>query len=164
MIDWSDYLTCSQGTQQSPIDIQTKEVIPLDESEEESKLEWSSRIQTLDLARLAEEYDDNVFEVKDKSKPYITINGTTYRLTEIELHSPSENAIDGKHYDLEVQFRHTAPGPVYMIVSAMFIKGDAQPGIVNELTQIIQNPVRTGTQAIEFDSILHSLNSTTMGR
>ena len=164
MVDWSDYLTCSQGLQQSPVNILTKDVVPLEDSDAAEKLEWTSHIQTLDLSRLAEEYDANVFEVKDRSKPYMTINGTTYRLTEIELHTPSENTIDGKHFDLEIQFRHTAPGPIYMIIAAMFVKGDAAPGVVNQLADIIQRPARLGTQAIEYDSILQSLNSTSMSR
>lgn len=163
MVDWSDYLTCSQGSQQSPINIDTTTVIPLETGGTE-KLEWKSHIHTLDLAHLAEEYDNNVFEIEDRSKPYMTIGDTTYRLTEIELHAPSENAIDGQHFDLEIQFRHTAPGPVYMIISAMFVKGDAEPGIVNQLADIVQRPVRTGTQAIEYDAILQSINSTALNR
>jgi carbonic anhydrase len=164
MVDWSDYLACSQGTQQSPINIDTQTVVPLDESAETEKLEWKSDIHTLDLAHLTEEYNNNVFEIEDRSKPYITVAGTTFRLTEIELHAPSENAIDGEHFDLEIQFRHTAPGPVYMIVSAMFVKGDAEPGVVNQLADIVQRPARTGTQAIEYDAILQSINSTTLNR
>ncbi len=163
MVDWSDYLTCSQGREQSPINIETDAVVPV-ETEDSEKLEWESPISTLDLSRLAEEYDDNVFEIRNKDKPYMRVDGTTYHLTEIELHAPSENTIDGKHHDLEIQFRHTAPGPTYMIVSVMFVKGDAAPGIVDQMNDIIQRPTQTGPQAIAFDSILQSINSTALGR
>lgn len=64
-----------------------------------------------------------------------------HRLQTIEVHSPSENTIDGKRFDVEVQFWHMAPGPQYTVIAVMLRKGSGSPLWVTQLSKMLQKAV-----------------------
>ena len=51
------------------------------------------------------------------------IDDVEYKLTAIDFHTPSEHAIDGEFYDMEVQLKHVSDDNKTMIVSILFQAG-----------------------------------------
>ncbi len=52
-------------------------------------------------------YEDGALKIKyENFGELVTLDGSVYKAQEIVFHSPAEHAIDGKHYDLEVQIIH----------------------------------------------------------
>ncbi|MFQ6660143.1 hypothetical protein Gotur_028760 [Gossypium turneri] len=101
--EWSD---CKTGKIQSPIDIPSRKA---------KVIKNPGRIEML--------YKPTEFIVKNrghdislkihwlKSAGSIKINGTEYFLQQAHWHSPSEHAIDGRRYALEVHLVHQAKDP-----------------------------------------------------
>ena len=96
---WGDiekkYAACAEGTYQSPIDIKKSinaELAPLDISYKDTPLEILNNGHTI--------------QVNYKEGSTLKVDGQTYKLLQFHFHTPSENEINGKRYDMELHFVH----------------------------------------------------------
>ena len=128
---WGDetaYATCSNGVEQSPIDIVT------------------ANTTTGTLGDISADYHDvplvltnngHTLQVEYEAGSSITINGQSYDLLQFHFHNQSENTVDGTVYDMEAHFVHkNADGE--LAVLGLFINGDSTGDNAN-FTPIFDN-------------------------
>lgn len=116
---WGDmhgnYAACKTGTRQSPIDIVRKEV-RTDRSLELVDFGYSN-------IPLRIFNDGHTVQVKNDTAAAINAAGDTWRLVRLQLHAPSEHAIDGKRSAMELQLHHTNADGEVAVVSVLFEAG-----------------------------------------
>lgn len=117
-----EFVTCSKGKNQSPIDIQTKDVV-------------TAELQPLEL-----HYDVNSTEVVNNGHTlqmnvepgaYMMAEGVRFELLQFHLHSPSEHLVDGKAYPLEIHFVHRSKAGEIAVVGVLFEEGDHHPSVTH---------------------------------
>uniref|UniRef100_A0A7S0E1N4 carbonic anhydrase n=1 Tax=Hanusia phi TaxID=3032 RepID=A0A7S0E1N4_9CRYP len=155
------YFTCDVGMEQSPVNIESShaEATPL------PAMKWDFKGKMISVHQKEETYDSHKFDLEDQEKPTLQMEegGPVYSLQQIQVHAPSENTIDGKQFDVEVQFWHMAPGPKYMVISSMLKRGGSSPLFVDQISKILQKSVFRYNElepAISFESIQESLAPT----
>ncbi len=106
---------CSNGKNQSPVNIDTKK---------------TANIQTAGIKfdygmTLPETISNtgNMLQIKTGGWAKIKVDSIEFALQKIELHIPSENTIDGKHYPMEIEFIHQSKDKQIAIVSRMAVPG-----------------------------------------
>ncbi len=109
-----EFGTCNSGTQQSPVDIQQS--------------------ITADLERISFHYqpapikvvnNGHTVQVNYSGDSSITIGGKNYNLLQFHFHSPSENKIGGKPFDMEVHLVHKNDAGELAVVGVMMQAGAA---------------------------------------
>lgn len=108
--------TCSEGTQQSPINlVPTKDsnLAPL-------KVSYT-------LGSRSEINNGHTVQVNIKSGNTLTIDGTTFELKQFHFHTPSENHINGKSFPMEAHFVHASADGKLAVIAVMFQEGAKNP-------------------------------------
>ena len=97
--DWAklrpDYAICAGGRHQSPIDIRDGVRVDLEPIQFDYKL---SQVRVVDNGHAIRA------EVGEGSS--ITVTGHSYRLLRLEFHRPAEEQVNGRGYDMDIQFVH----------------------------------------------------------
>ncbi len=97
---------CSEGKQQSPIDIKGARL-----SSDAKPIEFHYISSSMTLVNTG-----HTVEVQPKPGSYIIADGTRYDLVEFHFHHPGEEPVNGKLSDMSVQFVHkSADGKVAII-------------------------------------------------
>ncbi len=115
------YRTCSQGKEQSPLDIRgahlNKALAPI----EFHYLTGSVTVENT----------GNLIMVHVNPGGYIVADGVRYSLETIEFHSPSETAVHGKLTDLDAELVHRSTDGKMAIVEVRFVldRGDPHAAI-----------------------------------
>lgn len=127
----SDFIACSTGKSQSPINIPKK--VPhasgqLAFNYSSSKLDIVDDGQTdLTIGDKQELILDGrgvqVNFPSQDSKESITLNGKNYRLIQFHFHSPSENTWHGRSFPLEIHFVHQGENGKVAVVGVFVIGG-----------------------------------------
>jgi len=92
----SKFATCSKGDRQSPVDISHAESGHLDGI---SFSYGESRLKILN--------NGHTIQVNDESSSYVILNGgQRYKLLQFHFHSPSENALEGHRFPMEMHLVH----------------------------------------------------------
>jgi len=109
------YRACSQGKQQSPIDIRGAH---RDKSLQPIEFHYVSGAMTLLNT-------GHMIEVTPAKGSYIVANGVRYELQGFEFHHPSETAVNGKLPDMSVQMLHKSADGKMAIVAILLNEGNA---------------------------------------
>ncbi|HEY0194155.1 MAG TPA: carbonic anhydrase family protein [Kofleriaceae bacterium] len=108
---------CGEGKAQSPIDIEPK-------ASTASPIVFHyqpSAASVVDTGR--------TLQVNVAPGNTIELAGATYRLTQLQLHAPSEHTIAGEHYPLEVQLVHQDAAGKLAVISVMYDTGAASKAL-----------------------------------
>ncbi len=106
------FAICSSGKNQSPINIENAieaELAPISVAYKPSALALKNNGHTVQA-----NYD---------AGSSITVEGRTFNLLQFHFHSPSENAISGKLYPMEVHFVHADADKNLAVIGVMFEEG-----------------------------------------
>src|SRR5512146_3086445 len=127
------FKACSDGRQQSPIDIR--------------KTRLNKSLQPIEFHYLAgtETLENNGRTIVAHVNPgsYIVANGTRYDLIQYEFRHPSEEAVKGRLTDVSVQFMHkSAEGKIAILAVRMTENQDAPNAIL--ATLFAQLPKKAG--------------------
>jgi carbonic anhydrase len=113
-----DYVACSQGKQQSPVDI--GQVPP-------SKLpviHFKYRPSALAVVN-----NGHTIQVNYPAGSSIVLDGKTYELVQFHFHHLSETTFNGQHTPLEAHLVHKSKGGNLAVVAVLFEEGSANPAI-----------------------------------
>lgn len=113
-----DYAACSQGKQQSPVDITHAEHAKL------PVIEFNYKPSSLDVIN-----NGHTIESDYEPGSSITIDGKTYNLVQFHFHHMSENAVNGEHFPLEGHLVHKSADGKLAVVAVFFKEGPANSAI-----------------------------------
>jgi carbonic anhydrase len=113
-----EYAVCSSGKNQSPINIA-------------NAIEAELQPVTVNYQAAPLDVVNNGHTVKASYAPgsTITVEGRTFKLLQVHFHSPSENAVDGKLFDMEAHFVHADDQGNLAVIGVMYNKGDANSAL-----------------------------------
>ena len=138
-----EWATCSNGRQQSPIDLQWKKprtIQPL-------QFTYSPSLWSLFASETS-------LQVNFPKENHLFIRADQYELSHIQFRSPSEHSLSGRHFPLEMQVVHKSSEGKVAILSVFFKIGRASP----PLTKIFVHwPRQKGIQAPVLDSLLNPI-------
>ncbi len=106
------YHTCSEGKNQSPIDVR-------------SSLDASLDPLTLHYSKSSKEVINNghAIQVNMEAGDNMVVDGITFDLKQFHFHSPSENHIEGKSFPLEAHYVHLDKDGNIAVLALMFEEG-----------------------------------------
>ena len=111
---WSDlepdFKGCAVGQHQSPIDIRSPEEQP-----DLAAIRFDYKLSPLKVIN-----NGHTVQVNYEPGSSITVNGVSLALKQFHFHHPSETAIDGQHYDMELHLVHVDPAAYGAIAQIHF--------------------------------------------
>ncbi|NNK31899.1 MAG: carbonic anhydrase [Xanthomonadales bacterium] len=110
----SEFDMCSRGRNQSPIDLVAKADVDLPELE----------FDYTKPGRLAELNTGHAIQENVRPGNFISFLDERYELKQFHFHSPSEHAVNGAHYPLEVHFVHESAAGDLLVIGLMFEAGE----------------------------------------
>ncbi len=114
----STYTTCKTGHQQSPIDIRstgTKSGQPIGFDYKDTALKTLNNGHTI--------------QVNHGASSHSMLPGGSYQLLQFHFHSPSENTLNGRQYDMEIHFVHKNAQGQLAVVGVFVEQGQSNPAI-----------------------------------
>lgn len=127
------FAPCSQGVNQSPIDL--KNFIEADLP----PIEFAYNSEATEILNNGHTIQVNF----PPGAAAILIDGTTFELKQFHFHSPSENLIDSKSYPMEIHYVHADASGNLAVVALMMEEGEpnlALEGIWRELPKKADGP------------------------
>lgn len=115
-----EYRPC-WGEQQSPINIREKSVIGSDLGS--LKIDW-------DDVPLSVHNTGHSIQVNYERGSKLKTDFNNFAFFHFEFHSPSDHAVNGKLYDMEVQFHHKALNGELAILSVFFEEGNENEALI----------------------------------
>ena len=117
---WSDvkkeFKMCSEGKQQSPINVVASKDIDLKALDLQYKTGSKSIIN-----------NGHTVQVNMAEGSILKLDGANYKLKQFHFHVPSENNINGEAYPLEAHFVHATDDGKLAVIAVMFEEGDENP-------------------------------------
>jgi len=143
---WGDFSTvCSEGKKQSPINIVTKETIPLD----------GDAVLKLDQDYCAEsKVEDNGHSIKVSLEEAgsVTAGCVDYKLLQFHFHGHSEHTVDGKQYDLVAHLVHKSSEGDLAVVGVLFEEGEANPFLDKVIKNVGKNAMLNVAEMLPEDT------------
>ena len=131
-----EFRMCSEGANQSPIDLVADVHADLPELVFEY---YSSPVDVI----------NNGHTIQQNNKPgsffRIPERGTSFELKQFHFHSPSEHTIDGRSFAMEVHFVHADENGALAVVGVMIDEGDEHP-VLNKLWAFMPEQVGETSQ------------------
>jgi len=116
------YSACSDGKNQSPIDISPVTITSL------SDIEFNYQESPLEIKN-----NGHTIQVNYAPGSSITVAGKQYELLQYHFHSPSEHTIGGKAYDMVAHLVHKAADGQLGVIGVVFSAGDKVNSAVSKL-------------------------------
>ncbi len=137
----SEFATCKDGKQQSPINIITTTV------ERQNLLPIQFNYQSSPLKII-----DNGHTIQVNYEPgsYILIGNDRYELLQFHFHVPSEEQINGKNFDMVAHLVHKSAAGELAVLAVLFDKGASHPAL-DKIWQAI--PENEGREMISSSKI-----------
>ena len=113
----SEYSMCKTGKAQSPVNIETQSVVE-GTNGQRSVLKFSYTAMADNVVN-----NGHTIQVNMKKGSTVLINGAKYNLLQFHFHSPSENEVNGKPYDMVAHLVHANDKGQLAVIAIMFKKG-----------------------------------------
>jgi len=111
-----EFSACSEGHEQSPIDISGAARGRLD------KIEFHYAPTGLEILN-----NGHTVQVNYEEGSYIKVDGVRYDLLQFHFHTPSEHTVNAKSYDMEMHLVHKSRSGGLAVVSLLVEKGRENP-------------------------------------
>ncbi|WOL04056.1 hypothetical protein Cni_G12777 [Canna indica] len=118
-----EYKLCSNGKQQSPINI-VKEAALLNR-----KLDRLDR-DYVDTSATLVDYGFNIVVKYSDDAGHVTVEGKNYSLIQMHWHSPSEHTINGERFAVELHLVHKSDDGSIAVVAILYQLGRPDPFLV----------------------------------
>ncbi len=137
-----DYGQCQVGNAQSPINI-TRTA-----SSSRSGIEFDYSDTPLSIVN-----NGHTIQVNYSKDSFVRINGVVYKLLQFHFHSPSENAVKGSLYDLEMHLVHQASDGTLGVVGVLF-----KAGKKNQVIENIWKKMPRSKGSVDVDAYINAAN------
>ncbi len=127
-----EYSACSQGKEQSPVNISNAQRSKL------PVIEFNYQPSALAVVN-----NGHTIQVNYAQGSSITIDGKTYNLVQFHFHHLSETMVKGKHAPLEGHLVHKSADGKLAVVAVLFDEGKANPAIATVWSNL---PKAEGTE------------------
>jgi len=113
-----DYVTCQNGKNQSPININSSTAVKL------ANIKFSYQAAPIDIVN-----NGHTIQMNYAKGSMLSVGGKTYQLLQFHFHSPSEHEINGKPYDMVAHLVHQAADGQLGVIGVLMKIGKANPVI-----------------------------------
>jgi len=146
----AEFSQCSQGKNQSPININTTDVIDADQSDV---------ILNYSMLR-ADKIINNghTVQVVMRSGGVIKVDGQDFELKQFHFHTPSENTVNNRHFPMEAHFVHQNKAGDIAVLAMMFTPGKADKTVAALWESL---PMKKGQSAKLSSTVLKAIESET---
>ena len=110
----AEFAACKSGKEQAPLDIINPQVESL------PAIHFAYHPVPLDLINNGHSIQQNFASGNGNT---ITVDGKKYEMRQFHFHHPSEEAIDGKHYDMVAHFVHQRHDGQYAVIGVLIKEG-----------------------------------------
>ena len=141
----ADYLMCSQGRNQSPIDLTGA----VDANLDELILNYPNR------GIIGEVNNGHTIQENLKPGNFITIQGQKFEAKQFHFHSPSEHRIDGTTFPLEVHIVHANRVGQLAVLGLMFDEGQ-ENSTLNQLNGFRPAGLEPYTGPVDYNQLITS--------
>lgn len=135
---WSElkgkFKMCSEGKQQSPINIIPNKHIELKSLDLEYKADSKTIID-----------NGHTVQINIKEGSLFKIDGVGYKLKQFHFHVPSENNINGNEFPMEAHFVHATDDGKLAVVAVMFENSDEENPIIAKIWKKLPD-LKVGTE------------------
>ena len=135
-----EYIMCSRGANQSPIDL----IADVHADLPELQFEYYSQ-SILNEVNNGHTLQQNV---KPGSFLKVPSQNLSVELKQFHFHSPSEHTVDGKHFAMELHFVHTDEKGAILVVGVLMDEGEENPVLSKLWSFMPQNAGETSQQPI----------------
>lgn len=147
----SEFVVCGSGSMQSPVDISP------------GRVSSDPGLELIDFGYASIPLwmmnDGRIVQIANSTPAAINAASRTWRLREIQLHSPSEHTLDGAHADLEIEMLHDDDDGHVAVVSLLFRKGDKNEvlaPVFDALPEKIGRDVELATGSLDLAALIPS--------
>ncbi|MFD1067071.1 carbonic anhydrase [Oceanobacillus locisalsi] len=140
-----EYLTCAEGQEQSPIDIDLAKV-KLDETLNDIEINYQPTAFTL-------ENTGHTIQLNDPTgSNTIIVEGEEYSVQQLHFHIPSENAIDGQFFDMEGHIVHNNENGDLAVLGFMIEAGEENKTLAEAWSKM---PEEKTEEDVELDNLIN---------
>lgn len=133
----TDYAECSDGKSQSPININTKDVV------HDSALPLLRKYTGTKGTLMNNGY--NIAVAYGDGAGFAKIDGKMYTFIQMHWHTPSEHTVNGKRFAAETHMVHIAKDGTVGVVGALYEYGEADPFIHQIKDSLSELTMRTNS-------------------
>lgn len=125
----SNFKACSQGVQQSPVDLPK----PIASKVDQLKVEWDEiHLDIRNNGHIPLDVSNNghTIQVNIPAGNWVEYGGQKYTLKQFHFHHPSEHKVEGKSAEMEIHFVHLSEkGDAAVVLGVMVVPGAANPAL-----------------------------------
>eukprot|EP00510_Aplanochytrium_minuta_P003641 CAMPEP_0184028172 /NCGR_PEP_ID=MMETSP0954-20121128/14655_1 /TAXON_ID=627963 /ORGANISM="Aplanochytrium sp, Strain PBS07" /LENGTH=217 /DNA_ID=CAMNT_0026312911 /DNA_START=459 /DNA_END=1109 /DNA_ORIENTATION=+ len=127
------YKIAAIGLEQSPINIQTCEVVTDELKNGGLEVLGVASCDSCDLMHVTH----TVRGDWKNDAPHIKLDGKLYKLDQFHFHTPSEHAVDGSHFDMEMHLvhRNTENADELVVMGIFFKVGDQESDFLSQFLE-----------------------------
>ena len=141
------YRLCGSGGLQSPIELSQYEL----STPSEASFQYTA--ETLRIARHGHVADvlnnGHTVQIDVREDSYLMIGNTRYQLLQVHFHAPSEHAIAGQRFPMEMHLLHRSPAGELAVVGVLIRKGAQNPAFEEIWARL---PAKVGDRAHHEDA------------
>jgi len=135
----SAWAACSEGLEQSPIDLTGATMIEL--AAVDIHTPSGQEVEVLNQAGVIHELDNgHTIQINAKTSEKLTVGDKSYALVQFHFHAPSEHTVDGEHFPMEMHFVHQADDGALAVVGVLIVEGAENPGITPLWAHLPEGP------------------------
>ena len=135
----SEWTLCTEGREQSPIDLTSTTMIELPAVDIHTPSE--QEVEVLNQAGVINELDNgHTIQINAKTSEKLTVGDKSYALVQFHFHAPSEHTVDGERFPMEMHFVHQATDGALAVLGVLIDEGAYNPGITPLWAHLPQGP------------------------
>ncbi len=135
----SEWALCTEGREQSPIDLTNATEIELPAVD--IHMPDEQEVELLNQAGVIHVLDNgHTIQVNAKTSEKLTVGDKSYALVQFHFHAPSEHTVDGERFPMEMHFVHQATDGTLAVVGVLIDEGAYNPGITPLWAHLPQGP------------------------
>jgi len=151
-----EFKMCGSGRQQSPIDIVTAAVTPLQAGAAGFE---AARLDATDMRTVPVDVVNNghTIQVDAVNSDVLVIGNDRYVFHQFHFHTPSEHTVDGRSYPLETHFVYKSAGGKLAVIGMLFEEGAENAALTPYWSRMPKSagpPVDLGKGGVDIRKIL----------